>query len=167
MEAICFGRTSHFSALARSQDAIGWQRLLEGMVLVEIATLQQQHFQVSGSRMSIDGWMTGLIIKLIEITHGQWLYCNVMVHNSTTGKLITKRKEEIQLKIERQQELGSEGLLDEDMFLEEVWIEELESKNGDRQEYCLLAIKSARKAKAIRDATTKKISRKHKGKGNK
>ena len=37
METICFGRLSRFSALARSQDAIGWQRLLEGMVLVEIA----------------------------------------------------------------------------------------------------------------------------------
>ena len=34
-EAICFGRPSRFSALARSQDAIGWQRLLEGMVLVK------------------------------------------------------------------------------------------------------------------------------------
>ena len=65
MEAILFGRLSHFSALARLQDAIGCQHLLEGMVLVEIATLQQQHLQVSGSRMSIDRWMTGLIIKLI------------------------------------------------------------------------------------------------------
>ena len=34
MEAIYFGRLSRFSALARSQDAIGWQRLLEGMVSV-------------------------------------------------------------------------------------------------------------------------------------
>ena len=62
--------------------------------------------------MSIDGWMTGLITKLLEITHGQWLYHNVMVHDITTDTLITKRKEEIQLGIERQQELRSEGLLD-------------------------------------------------------
>ena len=69
MEAICFEQPSRFSALVRSQDAIGRQRLLEGILSVEIATLQQQHLQVSGSRMSIDGWMTGLIIKLLEITH--------------------------------------------------------------------------------------------------
>ena len=68
---------------------------------MEIATLQQQHLQVSGYMMSIDGWMTGLIIKLLEITHGQWLYLSVMVHDSTTGTLITKRKEEMQLEIER------------------------------------------------------------------
>ena len=117
--------------------------------------------------MIIDGLMTGLIIELLEITHGQWLYRNVMVHDSTTVTLITRIKEEIHLEIERQQELGIEGLLDEDNFLEEVRLEDLESTNGDRQEYWLLAIKSARKSKAIRDATTKKIIRKHKGKGNK
>ena len=107
MEAICFGQTSLFSALARSQDAIGWQRLIEGMVSAEIATLKEQHLQLSGSRMSIDWWMTALIIKLLEITHGQWLYRNVMVHDSTTGTLITKRNEDIQLEIESQEELGS------------------------------------------------------------
>ena len=115
-EAVCFGRPSRFSALACSQDAIGWQGLLERMVSVEIATLQQQHLQVSGSRMSIYGWMTGLIIKLLDITRGQWLYRNVMVHDNTTGTIITKRKEEIQLEIESQQELGIEGLLEEDTF---------------------------------------------------
>ena len=75
--------------------------------------------------MSIDGWMIGLTIKLLKITHRQWLYCNVMVHGSTTGTLITNRKEEIQLEIESQQELGSEGLLEEDKFLAEVRPEEL------------------------------------------
>ena len=39
MKAICFGRPSRFSALERSQDAIAWQCLLEGMVSVEIVTL--------------------------------------------------------------------------------------------------------------------------------
>ena len=97
MEAICFGRPSRFSALACSQDAIGWQRLIEGMVSVEIATLQQQNLQVSGSRIIIDGCMTGLIIKLLNITQKQWLYPDVMVHDSTTGTLITNRKEGIQL----------------------------------------------------------------------
>ena len=76
--------------------------------------------------MSIDGWMTGMIIKLLEITHGQWMYRNVMVHDITTGTLITKRKQEIQLEIERQQEMGSEGLHEEDTFLAEVRLKEPE-----------------------------------------
>ena len=71
------------------------------------------------------------------------------------------------MEIERQQDLGSEGLLEEDNFLAEVRLEDLESTNGDRQEYWLLAIKSARKEKEIREARTNIISRKHKGKSNK
>ena len=53
------------------------------------------------------------------------------------------------MEIERQQDLGSEGLIEEDTFLAEGWLEDLESMNGDRQEYWLLAIKSAQKAKEI------------------
>ena len=53
------------------------------------------------------------------------MYCNVMVHDSTTGTLITRIKEEIQLEIEKQKELGSEGLIEEDKFLEEVRLEDL------------------------------------------
>ena len=56
-----------------------------------------------------------------------------MVHDSTTGTFITKRKEEIQLDIERQQELGSKGLLEEYKILAEVRLEDLKSTNGDRQ----------------------------------
>ena len=56
-----------------------------------------------------------------------------MVHDNTTGTLITNRKEEIQLEIERQKELGSEGLLEENKFSAEVRLEDLESTNGDRQ----------------------------------
>ena len=93
MVTICFGRPSRFNALVRLQNVIGWQIFLEGMVLMGIATLQQQHLQVSGSRMSIDRSMTGLIIKLLEITHGQWMYRNVMVHDSKKVTLVTKRKE--------------------------------------------------------------------------
>ena len=79
-------------ASARLQGAIGWQSLLDRMLLVEIASLQQQHLQVPGSRIIIDGWMTGLIVKLLKITHGRWLHRNVMIHDITTGTLITKRK---------------------------------------------------------------------------
>ena len=49
--------------------------------------------------MSIDGWMTGRIIKLLEITHGQLLYFYVMVHDCKTGTLIKKKKEKFNWKL--------------------------------------------------------------------
>ena len=73
------------------------------------------------------------------------------MHDGIAGTAATARKEEIQKEIERQQELGDEGLLTEDMFLAEVNLEDMEASSGAQQEYWLLAIKAARKAKLLRD----------------
>jgi hypothetical protein len=71
--------------------------------------------------MNTERWGRELVTRLLvlEVTHGQWLYCNVQVHNRTTGTLTTQQKEEIQMEIEQQRELGTEGLLEEDCYLAE------------------------------------------------
>ncbi len=72
------------------------------------------------------------MIKLIEIMHGQWY--------SMLGTLVTKRKEEIQQEIKKQQSLGPQDLQKEDQYLAEVNLEDLEDLLGERQEYWLIAI---------------------------
>ena len=47
-------------------------------------------------------WSKGLIVRLIEITHDQWLYQNLHVHDTVTGLHATRRKEELQKEIEDQ-----------------------------------------------------------------
>ena len=54
------------------------------------------------------------------------------------------------MEIERQQELGSDGLLEEDKYLLEVNLDDLNSTSGEWQEYWLLAIKAAREALLLR-----------------
>jgi hypothetical protein len=73
MEEIVWGAPERFNAMGQSQDKIGWQRFLEGMILKEITRIQQQHYALSGSRMSLERWSSGLITRLLEITHGQWV----------------------------------------------------------------------------------------------
>jgi hypothetical protein len=132
-----------FQAFGQSQDVIGWQRFLEGMISKEILVLQQQFYAVKGS--------SGLITRLLEITHGQWLYRNFMVHNPVSGTIATGKKEELLLEIERQRDLGDSGLLDEDKYLAEVNLRDLETTSGECQHCWLLAIKTARKAKLLRE----------------
>ena len=150
MREVGRGYPSRFAALARSQESIGWQRLLEGMISKEIPRLQKTYMDISGSRRSIEKWTSGLITRLLEITHGQWIYRNFLVHDTISGTIATKRKEELQMEIERQQELGDDGLLEEDKYLAEVNLECLETSSGERQAYWLLAIKAARKAFMLR-----------------
>ena len=51
--------------------------------------------------------------------------------------------------VERQRELGDAGLLEEDKYLVEVNMGDMETTSGKCQHYWLLAIKTARKAKLL------------------
>jgi hypothetical protein len=120
------------------------------MISKEITGIQQQHYALSGSRLSLERWSSGLITGLLEITHGQWVYRNFIVHDPVLGTIATARKEELLREIKRQWELGDAGLLEEDKYLAEVNLEGSEDTSGERQHYWLLAIKTARKAKILR-----------------
>ena len=119
---------------------------MEGMVAKEMRQIQDTYSKVEGSAISLVSWTTGLVIKLLEITHGQWLYRNIQVHDKVSGTLATLRKEEIQMEIEEQQALGSEGLMEEDCHLGECNLGDLEDTSGITETYWLLAIKAAREA---------------------
>ena len=85
--------------LAQSQDLIGWRRFMEGMISKDITGIQKSYLALSSYHLSIERWTTGLITKLLEVTHGQWLYRNVHVHNSISVTSETLHKEEIQTEI--------------------------------------------------------------------
>ena len=88
MEAIYSGNRydGRYRLMTRAHDAIGWQHFMEGK------------------------WTVELITKLLELTHGEWLFHNI-------GHV---RKEEIQMEIlEEQQALGlgtaGAGILDKNI----------------------------------------------------
>jgi hypothetical protein len=145
MEEICIenGYDERYRVMARAQDSIGWRRFTEGMVCKEIRTIQNTHSSVTGLRVNTERWGRELVTRLLEVTHGQWLYRNVQVHDRITGTLATQQKEELQMEIEHQQELGAEGLLDDDCYLAECNLGDLEDTSGIRETYWLLAIQAA------------------------
>ena len=116
---------------------------MEGMVCSRMRKIQSlYHFQ-EGTRITPERWTKGLILKLLEATHGQWLYRNVQIHDSVAGK------EEIQREIEDQMEMGSEVLLDEDRWMMEVNLGDMETTSGEQEEYWLVAIRAAREAATL------------------
>ena len=122
---------------------------MEGVLSWELVELQKYALVETESRLTIDKWAKELVIRLLEITHGQWLYRNIMVHDRTAGDLVTKRKEEIRKALEDQLELGEDGLDDDDKFLLEINLGNLGTSSGEDQTYWLLALEAARDAKAL------------------
>jgi hypothetical protein len=71
---------------------------MEGMITHQMWQIQQQYHIHFGTKTSPEQWAKGFLQKLLEATHGQWLYCNVQIHDIKSGSLATARKEAIQTK---------------------------------------------------------------------
>ena len=144
--------------LARSQDVIGWDLYMMGMVSKQLANIQSVYLLQSQSTRTVTKWMSGLITQLLQVTHCQWIYRCVLVHDRSTGTLISAHKEDMLKEIEHQLFLGDEGLAEEDKFLLECNFDELVTTNGEQQEYWLLAIQAAREACRLRAAAQSTLS---------
>ena len=87
---------------------------MEGMVSVYIIWIQNDFADFSRCSLSFEIWANGLVMKLPEITHGQWLYKNMQVHNAVSGLKVAKRKEGLQREMGHQMLLGGTGLGEKD-----------------------------------------------------
>lgn len=155
MQDICRQDDEQYQRMARSQDLIGWRRFMEGMVSRRIVEIQRDYLQMKGLVWKLDRWATGFTTRLLEITHGQWLYRNVVVHDTTAGQLANVRKEKILAEIEEHQSKGDEGLLEEHKYLLDINLDDIGELDGVGHEYWLLAIQAARVAKATIGSVTR------------
>ena len=144
MEEICLSYTlsDDYRLFARSQDRIGWRRFLEGMVSKQLPALVTKR-DVEGNISDIGTWMTLLITKLLEVTHGLWIYRNVMVHDELNGLYATEGRERLQQAIEEQMEYGADELCEEDKWLMEINLRDLNEVAGDREAYWVMAMDMA------------------------
>jgi hypothetical protein len=131
MSEICWNMDAWFWQMALDQDEIGWQWFMEGTVSKGLQEIQTAYSAIDGSNISPKQWTTRVVVKLLEATHGQWLYRCIQVHDRTKGTLAMLRKEELQKEIEAQQEMGYSGLLKEDQYLAEVNLEDLETSSDE------------------------------------
>ncbi len=113
---------------------------MEGMICTKMRDIQSMHQRREGIATSPQRWAKGVVLRLLEATHGQWIYRNVQIHDDITGTRATLRKEEIQRDIEEQMEMGTTGLLTEDQWMMEVNLGDMENSSGEQEEYWLLAI---------------------------
>jgi len=77
---------------AISQDKIGWDNFIMGMVSTRLLTIQDSYLRVRGSNCLVEKWATGLITQLLQVAHGQWIYRCVLVHNRATGTMVNQHK---------------------------------------------------------------------------
>ena len=150
MEHIVWGKGPRFYKLGQSMDMIGWRQFMEGLVSSEVLTIQADCVAFGGCSLSLDNWTKGISIKLLEVTHGQWLYRNMLIHDTVSGLQDVERKEDLQKAIKEEIEVGGAGLDKQDRYLLEINLEDLETSSGEDQYYWLIAIRAARADRILR-----------------
>ena len=134
---------------ASAQDIIGWDNFVMGMVSHKLLPIQSAHVHTAGKSYRTTGWIAGLITQLLQVTHTQWIYRCMLVHDRTTGVLISAHKADLLKEIKHQLPLGSDDLAEEDRFLLECNIDDITSTSGEAQGYWLLRIQAAREASCL------------------
>jgi hypothetical protein len=134
---------------AASQDIIGWDGFVTGMVSHKLLPIQCTVLHSSRSSSNATWWISGLITQLLQVTHTQWIYRCILVHSRMTGTLILAHKEELLKEVKNQLNIGPDGLDKQDWFLLECNFDKLANTTGEHQEYWLLAIQAAREASRI------------------
>ncbi len=69
------GAMSHkFKVLANSQDLIGWRDFTKGYISTHFYEIQSFHLTMSSSYLNGEDSTKQFILKLLQITHSQWIY---------------------------------------------------------------------------------------------
>ena len=134
--------------LAQSQDIIGWRRFTEGYLSKHIHARQDLHLKMTSNQMNSTEWTKQFISKILQITHSQWIFRNISLHDKTHGYLHKKSTEELLEEIYRLAELDPDNVPTESRFLLEVNMGELTNLHIDNQAYWITAVTAAMMAKA-------------------
>ena len=84
-----------FKALAASQDLIGWRDFMVGHISTHFYAIQSFHLAMSSSYLNGKDWTRQFISRILQLTHSQWIFRNISLHNKTHGFLRNKKANEI------------------------------------------------------------------------
>ena len=128
--------------LGEVQDRLGWDCMVEGRIPSLFVRHQRTRLAHAETRMTAKRWARGLIQKLLQMTHKQWLLRNARVHIKRKGDLTEEEHDKLLQKIERMMWIDPENLLREDRHLleedcdalykasaldQQLWVAEMEA----------------------------------------
>ena len=154
--------SQQFKALAASQDIIGWREFTEGHISTHFYTIQAFHLTMSSSYLNGEDWTKQFILKILQITHSQWIFRNVSLHDRTQGYLRNKKADEILHIINELSEVSPEEIPENSRFLLEINFSDLKKSHLETQTYWTLAMDATIRAQDLesaRGARAKRIRR--------
>ena len=125
---------------------------MEGCISTKFYEHQDFHLKMSSNWLNDTDWTKQLISNIIQISHSQWIYQNIFLHDQNHGYLHKKNTEQMAEEIHRLAELEPEDVPAESRFLLEMNLGDLTKLHVETQAYWITAVTAARSAKARKSA---------------
>jgi hypothetical protein len=135
--------SNRMCALAENQDKIGWRNFTEGYISSHFYNIQQFHLLMSYNFLNGSDWTKQFISKIFQITHLQWIYRNISLHDRWQGYLRNKQLEDLLQEITKLLDLSPDKVLESCQFFLEVNFTDLTSSHLETQRYWTLAMNAA------------------------
>ena len=133
--------------VAASQDLIPWTSFMEGKLSKEIFRLQKHTLMASPSRLTLASWAKQLINQILQISHAQWIFRNVSLHDAREGYLRVQKREKVLEEVDRLSQVDPRFLPERSRYLLEIdFSTPSSSKDLVKQQYWLYSMKAAVKA---------------------
>ena len=140
------GYRGEYQAMARAQDRIGWRHFTEGKLAKNFWTIQRNYLLQEDTQLTVDSWLKGLVTKLLEMTHAQWIFRCISKHHRTKGSLVLKANEDLLKEIDRQLDMGVDCIAGKDKWMLEVDSVQLANFSLEEKQYWLYEVEAARQA---------------------
>ena len=132
--------------MPRLLDQIGGREFTEGKVSKDFASIQRAHCAGAPCRMNGDDWMKHFISHILQITHSQWIFRNITVHDKVRGTLRLQEGKDVLKEVGQLIETDPADVPIESQFLLEFDFDSLYRTSFEKQTYWVRAIKAARHA---------------------
>ncbi len=138
-----------FKALATSQDLIGSRDFTVGHILTHFYAIQSFHLAMSSSYLNGKDWTRQFISRILQLTHSQWIFRNISLHDKINGFLCNKKADEILQLINEFAKVAPEDVPKDSWFLLEINFSELTKAHLETQTYWTLEVDAAITAKSL------------------
>ncbi len=119
---------------------------MEVKITKDILSIQRLHCAQPPGTMNDDNWMRHFLGRILHLSHSQWIFQNITLHDRSRVILKLQRRREILLKVDRLMEVDKTELPQESQFLLEMYFNSLIRSPIDKQSYWVRAMKAAWKA---------------------
>ena len=111
-----------------------------------VREIQERFLSQEDTQLTADSWVKGLVTKLLEMTHAQWIFRCISKHHRTKGSLVMKANEDLLREIERQLDMGVDCIAGKDKWMLEVDPVQLANFSLKEKQYWLYEVEAARQA---------------------